>query len=240
MDDSDRDDSDRDDADWKNTLIRVYLFVCGRWSSGLCAVAQRQSNNSNPDFTDEEVLTIYLFGLIRKRETIKDIHEYAEDHFPEWFPDLPSYGGYVQRLNRLSAAFAPLTEAAIAEVDDGELIETLRIADSFPVMMAKEKRSSQAKVAPQIADKGYCSSKDTFCHGVKLSRSQTARGGTEATGDDASSKPGRPDGRIKKRFAGSPPSASCLSGWRARMESSMGTKPTWTSHFENGSPKSKT
>ena len=75
------DDSDRDDADWKNTLIRVYLFVCGRWSSGLCAVAQRQSNNSNPDFTDEEVLTIYLFGLIRKRETIKDIHEYAEDHF---------------------------------------------------------------------------------------------------------------------------------------------------------------
>ena len=141
---------------------------------------------------------------------------FAEDHFPEWFPDLPSYGGYVQRLNRLSAAFAPLTEAAIAEVDDGELIETLRIADSFPVMMApvmmaKEKRSSQAKVAPQIADKGYCSSKDTFYHGVKLSRSQTARGGTEATRDDASSKPGWPDGRIKKRFAGSPPSASCLS-----------------------------
>jgi hypothetical protein len=115
MDGSERDDDGTDDAGWKNTLIRVYLFVCKRWSSGLCAACQRQSNNSNPDFTDEEVLTIYLFGLIRKRETIKDIHEYAEDHFPEWFPDLPSYGGYVQRLNRLSAAFAPLTEAAIAE-----------------------------------------------------------------------------------------------------------------------------
>ena len=95
------DDSDRDDADWKNTLIRVYLFVCGRWSSGLCVVAQRQSNNSNPDFTDEEVLTIYLFGLIRKRETIKDIHEYAEDHFSDWFPALPSYQSYNRRLNRL-------------------------------------------------------------------------------------------------------------------------------------------
>lgn len=166
MADSNRDDG-TDDADWKNTLIRVYLFVCRRWSSGLCATCQRQSNNSNPDFTDEEVLTIYLFGLTRKRETIKDIHEYAEDHFSEWFPDLPSYGGYVQRLNRLSAAFAPLTEAAIAEVNSEEVIETLRIADSFPVMMAKEKRSSQAKVAPQVADKGYCSSKDTFYHGVK-------------------------------------------------------------------------
>ena len=37
----------------------------------------------NPDFTDEEVLIIYLFGLIRDRETIKAIHECAEDHFPE-------------------------------------------------------------------------------------------------------------------------------------------------------------
>jgi len=161
-------DSEETDADWQTTLIRVYLFVCRHWTGRLQAVAQRQSNNSNPDFTDEEVLTIYLFGLIRDRETIGSIHKYAEDHFPEWFPDLPCYGGYVQRLNRLSAAFAPLTEAAIAEVDSEAVAHTLRIADSFPVMMAKEARSSQAKVAPQIADKGYCSSKDTFYHGVKL------------------------------------------------------------------------
>lgn len=45
-------------------------------------------------------------------------------------------------------------------------------------MMAKEKRSSQAKVAPQIADKGYCSSKDTFYHGVKLHVVAQKRPGT--------------------------------------------------------------
>ena len=167
-DSTETDSSEEKDPDWQNTLIRVYLFVCRHWAGRLQAVTQRQSNNSEPDFTDEEVLTIYLFGLIRDRETIESIHEYAEDHFSEWFPDLPCYGSYVQRLNRLNAAFAPLTEAAIAEVDSEEVIQTLRIADSFPVMMAKEKRSSQAKVAPQIADKGYCSSKDTFYHGVKL------------------------------------------------------------------------
>ena len=64
-------DSEGESSDWKDTLIRVYLFVCRRWSSGLCAVAQRQSNNSNLNFTDEEVRTIYLFGLTRKRATIK-------------------------------------------------------------------------------------------------------------------------------------------------------------------------
>ena len=178
MDDSDIAASEPEDAEWKDTLIRVYLFVCRRWTAHLHAVAQRQSNNSDPEFTDEEVLTIYLFGLIRKRETVKDIHGYAEDHFPEWFPDLPSYAGYVRRLNRLSAVFAPLTQAAIAEIGSEEVTQTLRIADSFPVMMAKEKRSTQAKVAPEIADKGYCSSKDTFYHGVKLHVVAQQRPGT--------------------------------------------------------------
>ena len=178
MDDSTPDESEAEEPDWQDTLIRVYLFVCRRWAARLHAVAQRQSNNSDPEFTDEEVLTIYLFGLIRKRETIKDIHEYAEDHFSGWFPDLPSYAGYVRRLNRLSAVFAPLTQAAVAEIGNEEVVETLRIADSFPVMMAKEKRSTQAKVASEIADKGYCSSKDTFYHGVKLHVVAQQRPGT--------------------------------------------------------------
>ena len=58
------------------------------------------------------------------------------------------YGGYVQRLNRLNAAFAPLTEAAIAEVDSEAVAQTLRIADSFPVMMAKETRLPRKQKSP--------------------------------------------------------------------------------------------
>lgn len=65
--------------------------------------------------------------------------------------------------------FAPLVEAALAEVDRSDVAkEAVRIADSMPIMMAKEKRSSQAKVAPEFADKGYCSSKGVFFYGVKL------------------------------------------------------------------------
>jgi hypothetical protein len=71
MDDSDIAASEAEDPDWKNTLIRVYLFVCRRWAARLHAARERQSNNSDPEFTDEEVLTVatasHLFGLIRKR-----------------------------------------------------------------------------------------------------------------------------------------------------------------------------
>ena len=65
--------------DHQRTLIWIYLFICRHYRGRLAAVAQRQSNNSDPDFTDEEVLTIYLFGLFKKRTTISEIHEYVLD-----------------------------------------------------------------------------------------------------------------------------------------------------------------
>ena len=46
-------------------LVWIYLFICER-SARFEALTQRQSNNHNPDFTDEEVLTIYLFGLVKR------------------------------------------------------------------------------------------------------------------------------------------------------------------------------
>ncbi len=214
-------------AEYAHSRISVclYLFVCRRWTAGLHATQKRQSNNSNPDFTDEEVLTIYLFGLIRNRETIKEIHEYAEDHFPKWFPDLPSYvpsyGGYVQRPGRLSAAFAPLTEAAIAEVNGEEVIETLRVADSFPVMMAKEKRSSRAKVAPQIADKGYCSSKCVSYHGVKLHVVAQKRPGTMPLPDRIGLTPGSKNDLAALRQALPAIEGGALYGDKAYVDGSL-------------------
>ncbi len=156
--------------DAQYTLVRIYLFVCRHYRGRLAATVQRQSNNSEPDFTDEEVLTIYLFGLAKKRETISEIHEYAEDHFSEWFPDLPSYQSYNRRLNRLNAVFSPLVEKVLEEIDgEGCHKNMLRIVDSMPIMLAKGSRASQATVASKrIVDVGYCSSKDTFYHGVKL------------------------------------------------------------------------
>ena len=114
------------------------------------------------------MLTIYLFGIIKHRKTIREIYDYARDHFADWFPELGSYGGYNQRLNRLSAVFAPLVNEALAEIDRDNVVDTVRIADSMPIIIAKQNRSSQATVASEFADKGYCSSKDTFFYGVKL------------------------------------------------------------------------
>ena len=87
--------------DTASTLIRIYLFICQRYWGRLAAVAQRQTGNSDPAFSDEEVLTICVFGLIKKRTTISENNEYMKDHFLDWCPDLPSYQSYNRRLHQM-------------------------------------------------------------------------------------------------------------------------------------------
>lgn len=58
--------------DCRYTLVQIYLFVCRRYRAQAQAAAERQSNNSDPDFTDEEVVTVYLFGIAEQCKTVSE------------------------------------------------------------------------------------------------------------------------------------------------------------------------
>ena len=60
----------------------------------------------------------------------------------------------------------------------------------MPIVMAKEKRSSQATVASEFANKGYCSSKGVFFYGVKLHVVGERRSGTMPVVECAGLTPG--------------------------------------------------
>jgi|GEM_PF-4515458 hypothetical protein len=63
--------------DKKPKLIQVYIHICNLYDSELKYYSQRYSNNSNPAFTDQEIMTIYLFvGNCQKYFLIKDIHTF--------------------------------------------------------------------------------------------------------------------------------------------------------------------
>lgn len=175
---------------WQDTLIRLYLYICHHYQGHLWVLAQRLSNNDQPTFTDEEVLTIYLFGIVKKHRTIQDIYDYVTDHLADWFPELPSYGGYVQRLNRLYEVFPNLVEQVLEDFASEGVLEQVRLVDSMPVVMAHEKRSSQAKVAPELANKGYCASKEMYFYGVKVHLLAFRRPGTLPVPDYIGLSPG--------------------------------------------------
>jgi hypothetical protein len=154
--------------EWETQLIRLYCDVCDQYQSHLWRHCERMSNNSTPEFTDEEVISVYLFGIIRKRHEVKEIYEYVHDHLPAWFPKLPSYGGSVQRLNKLSSVFPALLNAIAptwSGFAGGKLVFLL---DSMPIILAQGRRRFQAKVAAELADCGYCASKKLYYYGLKL------------------------------------------------------------------------
>lgn len=136
-----------------------FLYVSKQYKTDLWPFCQRMSNNSNPKFTDEELLTIFMYGIMQRRFELKDIYNYTCNHLREWFPHLPSYVAFVQRLNRFESLFPMLIELILKDFSESDIAQQIRLIDTMPIILANAKRSSSAKVANQFANKGYCSSK---------------------------------------------------------------------------------
>jgi len=157
--------------DWQGQLIALYLFVCNQYRSELHAYCERFTNHADLTFSDEEVITLYLFGVTQRRKQVKEIYTYANQHLRDWFPNLPrTYVAFVQRLNRVAGAFAPMTEALLLNYPcQFEMRNNPLLIDSMPIILAHRGRRFKAKVAPEIAtNNGYCSTKKLHYYGVKL------------------------------------------------------------------------
>jgi hypothetical protein len=54
-------------------------------------------------------MTVYLFVFTEQEYVrLNRIHRFAKEYLDSWFPKLPSYQGFVNRINRLSDAFQAL------------------------------------------------------------------------------------------------------------------------------------
>jgi len=129
---------------WQEQLVTIYLFVCKHYQKELWVYSQRMSNFSNLSFTDEEVITLYIFGIIDKHKEIKQIYNYADRHLRDWFPKLPSYTAFVQRLNKVADIFVPLL-TLIQEEQEPNHTKQAWLIDSFPVALAKQGHRFKAK-----------------------------------------------------------------------------------------------
>jgi hypothetical protein len=158
---------------WEDRLISIYFLISETSSETICKNTQRMSNNSAPEFTDSEVMTIYLFGIIQRGYSEKkEIYSYTFDHLRSWFPKLPKYEAFSYRLNNLSGGFCALANYLLTLQTLPEWLTEGRqtldsIVDSLPIMLAKGQRSKTAKVAKDIADRGFCATKGMMYHGLK-------------------------------------------------------------------------
>ena len=94
------------------------------------------------------------------------MYEHIKHYWLSWFPTLPSYQAFNERLNRLASAFPRLVEALCQEFDLKADALAVLLGDSMPIVTCAGSR--KGKVAKQLTDKGYCPTKKMHYYGVKL------------------------------------------------------------------------
>ena len=157
--------TDSNNKDYK--LVKIYDYVCDKFEEHLQFECKRFSNNNEPKLTDQEIITIYLFvmhhqGIFKMNK----IHQFASEYLLSWFPDLGSYQAFNQRINRLSNVMNTFVGILLTEFAPKQCSTKFSVLDSMPIITCSGKRLG--KVAPEITDKGYCSTKSMYYYGMKL------------------------------------------------------------------------
>ena len=148
-------------------LVKIYVYICKRFEEDLRYSCERFSNNNIQELTDQEIMTIYLFVISEEQKfKVKQIHRFSNEYLRSWFPNLNSYSAFSNRINRLSETFRLLIDPLLSQYQPEDCILTQSLLDSMPIVTCSGKRSG--KVAPEITDKTYCSTKNMWYFGLKL------------------------------------------------------------------------
>lgn len=162
----------------ENQLIQLYLLVCHIYDTRSETCFQRLSNNSEPRFTDQELVAIYLFAHLNGKFEKKAMHRFIKQYWHQFFPRLPAYQTFVARLNLLEQTFQTMGGYFNQRLAESRQPELDHVIDSMPVMLAKGGHAYTARVARDVASVGYCASKRTYFHGVRLHTIAQRRCGT--------------------------------------------------------------
>lgn len=122
-------------------LVKIYFYVCDKYENDLRYSCERFTNNNSPEFTDQEIMTIYLFCINQEnRLKIKQMHDFIKNYLFDWFPKLPSYTAFVTRLNRLSEVFKALASMLLEELRPVSSNLFTSLLDSMPIITCSGKR----------------------------------------------------------------------------------------------------
>lgn len=148
-------------------LEKIHYLICGKFEDGLKFQCEWFTNNKEPKFTDQEIITLYLFAMQNQGIfKIKQIYSFAKDYLLEWFPNLGNYQAFNNWLNRISNVMNSLVESLFMDFAPEDCFRNHSVLDSIPIISCSGKR--RGKVAVKITDKGYCPTKGIYYYESKL------------------------------------------------------------------------
>lgn len=166
--------------DWEERLVSLYVMISNAYDEQIRASSQRLSNGGYKRFSDEEVMTIYLWSNCIGLTSIKQGYEYTKCHLGAYFPQLPGYAAFAHRVKQLGPAlnaFVIWLQSKHSPPED----ERIWLVDSFPIVLAKNQHAYRAKVGAGFASKSYNATKKMHYYRVKAH--VVARKNTQALPD---------------------------------------------------------
>lgn len=158
-----------------NQLIQIYLLVCQIYDKQ-CSLKYQRLSNFKPKFSDEEIITVYLFGQLNEKFNHRQIHRFIKAYWRDWFPVLPSYQAFNRRLNLLADNFELLFAYLLRTLQQKAFnVSADFLIDSTLIMLACGTRAKRARVAPEIAKCGFSAVKQIDRNFSSRSRSGVAR-----------------------------------------------------------------
>ena len=141
--------------EWDAQLINIYLNVCQFFMQEVVKEKIRKTPNSKPHFTDEEVITIYIFGILCGYRNNKQIHQFIYAFLRQWFPYIPKYSTFNHRLNFISDEFVQFADQFIENFRSK--IHHLNITGArVHDLTAVRNLFEEFKNSKVIGDKAYC------------------------------------------------------------------------------------
>lgn len=127
----------------------------------------RKSNNSEPSFSDAEVITIALVGELQGEDSQKAWHGKVKKNWRHLFPLLCDRTRYGRRLRRLRVPMAHIQQHLCFLLGVEE--DRHRIVDSFPLSLCRLQRvNSSSRPFEYMATVGYNASKKEYYYGFKV------------------------------------------------------------------------
>jgi transposase len=111
-------------------LTTIYVILADFFAHHPEAANWRQSNHSQPAFTDAEVLAIALMQSYFQSPTLKRTYLLVRANDPKAFPFLPSYQQWLARLHKLTALVG---EVLVASTPSDGYQSDYYLLDSKPI-----------------------------------------------------------------------------------------------------------
>jgi hypothetical protein len=151
-------------------MIEIYCFVDDFFKTRPDLLSWRCSPNSEPAFTDAEVITIALMQNCLGVDSLKQTYKLISKNYASAFPKLRSYQQWICRLHRLGHIIGSLFESA-----QWATRLKLYLIDSKPIPVCKSIRHGRVRL---LREEGAYFGKSTsgWFFGFKLHTLQNAAG----------------------------------------------------------------